>query len=109
MTQSQIIKNEIPIEYITDLLNVLCDKHNDYLIFNIISYNKGVFNNLVNEFIEKCKPYYYKSKIKYLERTMNYNKFTTILRQILNYKNICFTSKINYDKSSYNIIYHIFI
>jgi hypothetical protein len=43
-----------------------------------------------------------------LERKMNYNSFVTILRQICNFNKIIYTSQIKYDKSKYDIIYHIF-
>ena len=47
--------------------------------------------------------------MKYLDKKLTYNSFTTILRQICNYNKITYTSQIKYDKSSYEITYYIYI
>ena len=64
----QIFKNKIPNEILYDLLSEIALKNEKYFIFNNIAYKKGIFNNKISEFLEKCKPYYRLSKIKYLER-----------------------------------------
>ena len=59
--------------------------------------------------MDSCKPFYHISKQKYLERKLTYNNFTTILRQICNFNKINYTSQIKYDKSTYDIIYYIYL
>ena len=75
-------------------------------IFNNESYKKGIFNQTIPQFVEKCKEHYLPSKHHYLERKITYNYFITILRQICKHNNIKYTSKILYDKSDYNITYY---
>lgn len=106
---NQIFKKEFPKELLINLLNNICIKNDKYYIINNDAYKKGIFNNLLPEFIEKCKEYYHFSKLKYLDKKYSYNGFTTVLRQICNFTNITHTSVIKYDKSNYNIIYYIYL
>jgi hypothetical protein len=104
----QIFKQNIPNNLIFDLFEVICLKNKKYYTFNVESYKKGVYKEIIQQFIEKCRPYYHISKRKYLDRKLTYNSFTTILRQICNSNKIIYTTKIKYDKSVYNILYYIY-
>jgi hypothetical protein len=106
---SQIFKNNIPNNLLFDLLDKICLKNTKYYIFNLDAYKKGIYNEIIQKFIEECKPYYYLSKRKYLEKKLTYNSFVTVLRQICNFNKITYRSKIIYNKSSYNIVYYIYI
>ena len=108
MTTTQIFKNKIPNELLFSLLTEISAKNEKYFTFNNIAYKKGIFNGLIVDFIENCKPFYRLSKVRYLEKKQTYNSFMTIIRQICNYNGIIFTSKIKYDKSSYEIEYYIY-
>jgi hypothetical protein len=105
---SQIFKNKIPNEELIQLLEDISIKTDKCYIINNIAYKKGIFNDTIQRFLEKCKPYYHISKRIYLERKLNYNTFITILRQICNFNKITYTSQIKYDKSQYDIIYYIY-
>ncbi len=105
---SQIFKKHIPNEILFNLLNDMAFKIDNYYMINNDAYKKGIFNNKIQEFINECIPYYHKSKLKYLERKNTYNSFITIIRQICKYNKITYTSKIKYDRSSYDIIYYIY-
>jgi hypothetical protein len=105
---SQIFKNNIDNAILFELLDLICIKNDNYYTFNFESFKKGVYNESIQKFIEYCNPYYHIAKRKYLEKKLTYNSFTTILRQICNYNNISYISKINYDKSTYNITYFIY-
>jgi hypothetical protein len=105
---SQIFKNKIPNEELIQLLEDIAVKTDKCYIINNIAYKKGIFNDSIHRFLEKCKPYYHISKRLYLERKLNYNAFITILRQICNFNKITYTSQIKYDKSQYDIIYYIY-
>jgi hypothetical protein len=106
---TQIFKKHIPDEKFIALLQDIGKKAEKYYIINNESYKRGLFTNSIPNFIEECKPFYHISKQKYLERKLTYNSFTTILRQICNYKNLKYTSQIKYDKSKYDIIYYIYL
>ena len=106
---SQIFKNSIPNQILIKLLDDIAVKTDKCYILNNNSYKKGIFNDLINNFINDCKPYYYLSKRKYLDRKLTYNSFITIIRQICNFNRITYTSQIKYDKSTYDIMYHIYI
>ena len=105
---TQIFKNKIPNVFLFELLNSICLKTEKYYIINIETYKKGLFKELIQKFLEECKPYYHNSKKKYLERILNYNAFTTIIRQICNFNKIIYTSQIKYEKSKYDIVYYIY-
>lgn len=105
---NQLFKKDFPKNIFIEFLEKICIKNDKYLLFNNDAYKRGLFNNLLQEFIIGLKPYYHLSKQKYLERKITYNSFVTILRQICNYCNITYTSLIKYDKSTYNINYYIY-
>lgn len=105
---SQIFRNIIPADRLFKFLELNCTKMTNHFVYNVESYKRGVFNNSINEFLEECKPYYFASKQKYIERKLNYNNFTTIIRQICKSNGITYSSEIKYDKSSYTIVYYIY-
>jgi hypothetical protein len=105
---SQIFKTPIPNELFFNLLNDIAFKIDNYYMINNDAYKKGIFNNKIQGFINECIPYYHKSKLKYLEKKNTYNSFITVVRQICKFNKITYTSKIKYDRSSYDIIYYIY-
>lgn len=107
---TQIFKQKIPNDLLIELLNQICisDISYNYYIINNEAYKRGIFNNTIINFIEKCKLYYHKSKLKYLDRKLSYKSFITIIRQICNANNIKYTSQIKYQASTYDIIYFIY-
>lgn len=107
--QSQIFKYVIPINMMIELFDKISVKYDNYYVLNNGSYKKGIFNGDIQQFIKDCIPYYYVSKRKYLTCDLNYNHFITIIRQICKHLNIRYTSKIKYEKSSYDIIYNIYL
>jgi len=91
-----------------ELLDKICVKNEKQFTLNLDAYKKGIYLEEIQKFVENCKPYYYTSKLKYLEKKNSYNSFTTILRQICNSNHITYTSRILYSKSNYNIVYYIY-
>lgn len=106
---TQIFKNQIPKALLFDLLDKICLKNEKHYTFNGVSFKKGTYNSSIQDFLDMCKPYYHLSKRKYLEKKLTYKSFTTVLRQICNHNNITYTSQLKYDKSTYDIIYYIYI
>jgi len=105
---TQIFKNKIQNELLFELLDKICIKNDKYYTFNNESFKKGLYTNDIEKFINECVPYYHISKRKYLEKKLTNKSFTTILRQICNFNNIKYTSKITYFKSTYDIVYFIY-
>jgi hypothetical protein len=105
---TQIFKKNIPISILFDLFDKICVKNNNNYIVDNISFNKGIYNNYIEQFLKQCIPYYHTSKQKYLHKCNKYNKFTTVVRQICNFNKIKYTSNIKYYKSKYEIVYFIF-
>ena len=104
---SQIFKTQIPNQLLINLLEENAVKSDKCYVVNNNVYKKGIFNESIPKFITECRQYYFLSKRKYLDRKLTYNSFITILRQICNFSKITYTSKIKYDKSVYDIEYHI--
>jgi hypothetical protein len=105
---SQIFIKPIPQTILFDLLDKICIKNNKYYILDKISYKKGEYLQLLNSFYEELLPYYYLSKQFYLTRKQTYSTFITIVRQLCKKNNIHYSSKIIYNKSSYDIVYNIY-
>jgi hypothetical protein len=104
----QIFKNYIPNELLFTFLDKICLKTEKYYLIDMNAYRKMLFYNYQLEFLEALKPYYHASKQFYLERKINYNTFTTVIRQLCKGNNIMFTSQIKYNESKYNIDYLIY-
>ena len=105
---SQTFKNIIPTEKIFELLDKICAKGNKFFVVDNNAYKKGIYTGLIPEFLNFCKSYYYSSKRKYVERELTNKSFITVIRQICKTNKITYTSYINYNKSQYDIIYHIY-
>ena len=90
-------------------LDMVCLKENDTYIFDMNAYKKGIYIQGNIQLLDEIRPYYYVSKqLKYIDREMTYNNFTTILRQLCNIMDIKYNSTIKYDRSVYNIKYEIY-
>ena len=105
---SQIFKKKVPLEILYNLLELYSEHNSKYYLVNDVFFKKMKFENALDDFLQKIKPYYFDSKKFYVERSINYVRFTTIIRQICNHHELHFSSKILYDRSKYNIIYYIF-
>ena len=105
---TQIFKKKIPNEYFFELLDKICVKNKDYYLINIISFKKGMYNSYIKDFFDLCRDYYHISKRKYIDKTITYNSFTTIVRQICNFNKIIYKNEIKYERSSYDINYYVY-
>jgi hypothetical protein len=105
---SQIFKISVPNHILFECLELFSIKTDKCYVVNNNAFKKGIYNKSISEFIENCKPYYFLSKKKYLERELTYTTFTTILRQICKHNKIVYTSQIKYANSDYDIYYYIY-
>ena len=103
----QIFKSTFSCEPLFVLFEKYCEKINKYFIFTKLSFQLMVKNNEIEKLYEYLKPFYYASKIKYLERKQTYTTFMTVVRHICRFHDIGYSSKIKYIKSYYEIIYYI--
>lgn len=106
--KSQIFKEHISNNILFDLLDKISVKNDKYYILNKVSYKKGEYINVLAPFFQILLPSYHISKTFYINRKQNYSSFITIIRQICRLNNINYSSKIIYNKSSYDIIYYIY-
>lgn len=106
--KSQLFKTAIPSDILYDFLKEFAEDKDSYYLFSNVSFQKAKYHNSIVTFCEKIKTYYYKAKENYATRKMNYNNFTTIIRQICKTNLITYTSKVKYEKSSYDIEYYIY-
>jgi hypothetical protein len=118
--KSQVFNKEVSAQclytVLVDILEKIClnpeesaaPKKESYLVTKAV-FKRADIHNLIAPFIETIKPYYYLSKRSYVERTINYNNFITILRQLCNVNNIKYESNIVYIKSNYEIEYTIYL
>ena len=104
---SQLFKNTIPTEKLFELLDKICAKTDRFFIVDNNAYKKGIFTGIIQDFFEYCKPFYFISKRKYLERELTNKSFITVIRQICKTNKITYTSDIIYNKSCYDTVYHI--
>jgi hypothetical protein len=106
---NQLFKYDISNTLLFSLLDKISTKIDDkYYILNNASYKKGMYYKYIQEFCDEIKDHYFESKRYYVERKLDYNKFTTIIRHICRANATIFTSKIKYDKSCYEIVYYIY-
>lgn len=108
-SKNQIFREEVPKSLLFNLLQNICLKTDKYYFIDYNSYKKFLYEEELHKtFLDTLRPLYHESKRVYLDRKMTYNSFINIVRQICKFNHIPFTSKIHYNKSSYNIDYYIY-
>jgi hypothetical protein len=105
----QLFKNPIPNELLLNLLNGIAIKTKTCFAIDENCFKKGMYNNTIPIFMEDCRPYYHLSKRKYLDKKTTYNSFITVIRQICKANKITYTHQIKYNKSTYSILYYIYL
>ena len=105
---SQIFKKQVPESIVWELLSKICIAQNKYFLLSPISFKQAEYHNILSDFCASLEEYYHVSKKYYANRKLNYGKFTTLIRQICNINQVSFTSKIVYNRSSYDILYYIY-
>ena len=104
---TQLFKTNVPIEILLDFLKLIAEDKEDHYLLTKILYKQAEYNNQITDFVNSLKSHYYKSKLYYVERKLDYVKFMTIIRQLCNANNIGYTTKIVYNNSNYEIDYYI--
>ena len=104
---SQIFKESVPSSELFNFLEKVAKKEDHKYIFDVYSFKKAIYKNIIPDFINNIRECYHKSKQFYLDRKQTYTSFVTIIRQICKHNSIPYTAKITYEKSSYYIVYNI--
>lgn len=116
--KSQIFCKDIPVNLLYTILDSVSElkiledysgNNIEYYKIDKIVFKKLQFHNLLTEFINNIKEYYYENKKIYLQREINYNNFLTIVRQICKFNNVFVAKKILYQRDTYTIEYFIYI
>lgn len=104
---SQLFKKKVPYKFLHEFLDKYCDREGNFYIFSKVCFRKALYHNNIKPFCQNLSRYYHLSKKYYVDRDMDYSRFTTVLRQLCKLHNVPYTSKIVYDKSKYDILYYI--
>jgi len=105
---SQIFQKSFPKHDFFKFLEKYCEMNDNRYIFSKEAFKRARMENAMKTFCATLKPYYFPSKVHYLEREIKYKHFVTIIRQICKFHHIPFTSNIKYSKSKYEIKYFIY-
>lgn len=106
-TKNSIFRKYFPLAILFALLDSICPYHDDYYLFDDNIYRTMVYNHHHVPFLEMLKPYYYPSQYHYLNRPIDYNSFTTILRQVCNFHTHSYITHKLYNHSEYSTRYFI--
>ena len=108
--KSQLIKKDFDISLLYDFIRKIGKQEKNYILVDNYTFRINTFesNQIIIDFYSTMKQYYYKNKIKYLEREPEFKTAMTVMRQLLKYKEILYDSKIKYDNSSYITQYFIY-
>ena len=107
---SQIFKNRVEKKDLFDFLDqVAITKTDTKYIFDNTSYKKACFLEILEPFLNNLKENYHTSKLFYIEKKPSYKMLSTIIRQICRLNGIYYKQEIKYAKSTYEIIYHIYL
>jgi len=107
--KSQIFKKKLEMSVVKDFIqnNFTYDSlHNEY-ISNMITFKRMLYSDILQQFQNYIKPFYFYSKQNYPENLMTYRGFNVVLRQIIKYLGISYKYKIKYFHSNYEIEYYI--
>lgn len=105
---SQIFRKDVNPQLLYDLLDQVSLKTDKYYVIDSNCYKKIIFHNLHVPFLQSLVDYYHLSKQFYITRKFSYNSFVNIVRHICKNCNIMYTSQMVYNKSKYNIDYHVY-
>ncbi len=104
---SQLFKKSIPVNFLQNFLKENCTIDKKFYIISKTLYRQLEYHQKLDKFYEELLEYYHESKKYYINRKKDYNRFTTVIRQLCRFNNISYTSRIVYNKSNYEIIYYI--
>lgn len=103
----KIFKGDFSHEILFKFLELYCEKIGKCYIFSQTAFEFAKKKGDVDKFCQTIRPFYYSSKLKYVDKVQKFTSFMTVIRQVCRYHQVGYTSKIKYIKSYYEIIYYI--
>jgi hypothetical protein len=103
-----VIRTHIPIEVLFNILDQICTKKDKYYLMNFNAFRLLQFHGLYPDFAAAIVDCYRPSKQYFVTRTLSYNSFMTIIRQICRINKKRYEMRFNYQHSVYNIDYYIY-
>ena len=114
--ENQLFKTPVPVHVLWDFLKQNFTETDTHILITKYLFHKAEYNQTLAititmptlaQFISSLKDHYYLSKRKYIDRPLTYKFFLTLIRQLCNAHHIEYSTKLVYDKSSYEIEYYI--
>lgn len=99
-SSSQIFCKNVDFELVEPLLKKICDQLEGAYILDETAFSRLMYHNYADNFIAVIRPYYYTSKLFYVDRKLTFKSFSTIVRQICKASGKIISSKIKYFHSS---------
>jgi hypothetical protein len=94
---SSVFSSDLPDGLVEEFITTLCDNTNvGKLVIDRTTYKRALFENTLYPFLSLLTPHYYDSTQFYLTRKMTYTRFLTIMRQLLRYCKINYTTCITH-------------
>lgn len=106
---SQIFKERVEKEVLFSFLDQIAVKGDTKYTFDNTSYKRAVYLNVLEPFFSLIRPCYHVSKQFYVDKKHSYKMLSTIIRQICRLHGIYYKQEIKYAKSTYEIVYYIYI
>jgi hypothetical protein len=103
-----VFKRQLHPHLLRNFLEPICIKNNTHYVINYETLKRARFTSHYDEFIEMLRPYYYPSKIHYIDAPVAYKRFLTIIRQICTYNNFAYTSTTVYDRAKASLEYRVY-
>jgi hypothetical protein len=133
--ENQLFKTPVPVHVLWDFLKQHFTETETHILITKYLFHKAEYNDslaltnptlaltnptlaltnptlaltkpTLSQFISLLKDHYYLSKRKYIDRPLTYKFFLTLIRQLCNAHHIQYSTKLVYDKSTYEIEYCI--
>ena len=106
---TDILKRPMDHSILMRFLDQISSLHKNEFLINYDTLKRAKYNDneLLDRFLDEIRPYYYISKRNYLDETVTYRRFLTIIRQICNYNNIPYRSTLKYEHSKQKVEYYV--
>lgn len=94
--QAQVFCKQVTFDLIEPLLKKICIPVEKGYVVDETAFSRLLFYGLEKDFIETMRPYYYNSKLYYIERKLTFKSFSTIVRQICKASGTLVISSVQY-------------
>ena len=100
--KSQLFKENPDYKILFNMLDKVCSLDEKDFLFTEINYKQLTHgSNKIAEFYEYLRPFYFKSKVHYVDKGVTFTGFLTVLRQLSKLYSIKHTSNIVYGQGKY--------